>query len=260
VFGDAVALDLARALPDLQLDGHIREFVLDGLELPDLPVELGPFFGVVDGLIETPLGADCCEHPRVAVLLGDGDADETRVDGFLPDRLGPLAALLVFTGDRINLVFGELAGCLPDRTLFLCQREVDPLSQCVDGVLTVSKSDKRTTNFVFSRATEDVRCFKLGLEYGWTQRLSPVNANVNVTMATADEQIRVSDTVKRQLDRRRREGESYNDVLQRMLEDDRDLLAGFGRWSDEHADHVREAREKSKKKSKDRMRRLADNG
>ena len=79
-------------------------------------------------------------------------------------------------------------------------------------------------------------------------------------MATADEQIRVSDAVKRELDRRRREGESYNDVLQRMLEDDRDLLAGFGRWSDEHADRVRKAREKSEKKSRDRMRRLADDG
>ena len=79
-------------------------------------------------------------------------------------------------------------------------------------------------------------------------------------MATADEQIRVSGTVKRELERRRRKGESYNDVLQRMLEDDRDLLAGFGRWSDDHADLVREAREKSKQKSKDRMRRLADNG
>ena len=82
---------------------------------------------------------------------------------------------------------------------------------------------------------------------------------VNVTMTTADEQIRGSDTVKRELDRRR-EGESYNDVLRRMLEDDRDLLAGFGRWSDEQAERVREAREKSKQKSKQRMRRLADNG
>ena len=79
-------------------------------------------------------------------------------------------------------------------------------------------------------------------------------------MATADEQIRVSDTVKRELDRRRREGESYNDVLQRMLEDDRDLLAGFGRWSDEQADRVRETRETSKQKSKERIRRLTDNG
>lgn len=79
-------------------------------------------------------------------------------------------------------------------------------------------------------------------------------------MATANEQIRVSDTVKRELDRRRREGESYNDVLQRMLEDDRDLLAGFGRWSDEQAERVREARESSTQKSKERMRRLSSDG
>jgi predicted CopG family antitoxin len=78
-------------------------------------------------------------------------------------------------------------------------------------------------------------------------------------MATADEQIRVSDTVKRALDRRRREGESYNDVLERLLADERDLLAGFGRWSDEQADQVRDAREQAKAKSKERMRRLADN-
>lgn len=79
-------------------------------------------------------------------------------------------------------------------------------------------------------------------------------------MATANEQIRVSDTVKRELDHRRREGESYNDVLQRMLEDDRDLLAGFGRWSDEQAERVREARESSTQKSKERMRRLSSDG
>lgn len=79
-------------------------------------------------------------------------------------------------------------------------------------------------------------------------------------MATPDKQIRVSDTVKRELDRRRREGESYNDVLQRILDDDRDLLAGFGRWSDDHADRVRTAREQSKAKSKERMRRLTENG
>ena len=77
-------------------------------------------------------------------------------------------------------------------------------------------------------------------------------------MASADEQIRVSDTVKRELDRRRREGESYTDVLQRLLDDDRDLLAGFGRWSDENADRVRSARETSTRKSKERSRRLAN--
>jgi len=80
-------------------------------------------------------------------------------------------------------------------------------------------------------------------------------------MATADEQIRVSDRVKQELDRRRREGESDNDVLERILEDDdRDLLAGFGRWSDEQADRVREAREDAKQESKQRMQRLANDG
>jgi len=77
-----------------------------------------------------------------------------------------------------------------------------------------------------------------------------------MTMATADEQIRVTDRVKRLLDRQRREGESYNDVLERILEaeTDRDLLAGFGRWSDEQADRVREARERRKEESKEQMR------
>ena len=79
-------------------------------------------------------------------------------------------------------------------------------------------------------------------------------------MGTADEQIRVSDAVKRELDRRRREGESYNDVLQRLLEDDRDLLAGFGRWSDERAERARAVREQSKQQSKERMQRLASDG
>jgi hypothetical protein len=57
-------------------------------------------------------------------------------------------------------------------------------------------------------------------------------------MATADEQIRVSDRVKRILDRRRREGESYNDVLKRVLgeDDEGDFYDGFGRWSDERAE------------------------
>lgn len=78
-------------------------------------------------------------------------------------------------------------------------------------------------------------------------------------MGTANEQIRVSTVVKRELESRRREGESYNDVLERIFEeDDRDLLAGFGRWSDEHAERVRESRQASKEKSKERTQRLED--
>jgi len=82
---------------------------------------------------------------------------------------------------------------------------------------------------------------------------------MSMQMATADEQIRVSDRVKRILDRRRREGESYNDVLERVLGEGEggDFYDGFGRWSEEQAERVREQREQAKEKRKARMRRLA---
>jgi predicted CopG family antitoxin len=76
-------------------------------------------------------------------------------------------------------------------------------------------------------------------------------------MNTADEQIRVSAETKRELERRKREGESYDDVVKRLLKDDRDLLAGFGSWSDERAERAREVRRKGKEKSKERMGRVA---
>jgi predicted CopG family antitoxin len=79
-------------------------------------------------------------------------------------------------------------------------------------------------------------------------------------MATADKQIRVSETVKRKLERRCREGESFNDALKRILdeEDAGDFYDGFGRWSDDEADRVRERRRKSKEKRKRRMRERAE--
>lgn len=79
-------------------------------------------------------------------------------------------------------------------------------------------------------------------------------------MATADDQIRVSDRVKRELDRRRREGESYNDVLERVLDEDDlgDFYDGFGRWSDAEAERVREGRRASKDKRKQRMQERAE--
>ncbi|WP_276274151.1 antitoxin VapB family protein [Haloarcula litorea] len=72
---------------------------------------------------------------------------------------------------------------------------------------------------------------------------------------TADEQIRVSNRVKRILDRQRREGESYNDVLERVLGESEagDFYDGFGRWSDEEAERVREQRERAKDERKARM-------
>jgi hypothetical protein len=75
-------------------------------------------------------------------------------------------------------------------------------------------------------------------------------------MGAADDQIRVSDRVKGELERRKREGESYNDVLERILDEDGfgDFYDGFGRWSDEAARRVREAREEAKEERKRRMR------
>jgi predicted CopG family antitoxin len=81
-------------------------------------------------------------------------------------------------------------------------------------------------------------------------------------MGAATEQIRVSDTVKREIERRRREGESYNDVLERLFgtarDRDRDLLAGAGFWSSETAERARETREASEEKSIERMRRRSE--
>jgi predicted CopG family antitoxin len=74
-------------------------------------------------------------------------------------------------------------------------------------------------------------------------------------MASADTQIRVSEKVKKMLDRRKREGESYNDVVERVLGENTepDFYDGFGRWSDEEAERVREERRKDKEKRKQRM-------
>ena len=75
-------------------------------------------------------------------------------------------------------------------------------------------------------------------------------------MGTADEQIRVSERIKRTIERHQREGESYNDVLERLLDDEEsgDFYDGFGRWDDEKAEQVRNERQKAKEKRKRRMR------
>jgi hypothetical protein len=61
--------------------------------------------------------------------------------------------------------------------------------------------------------------------------------------------------VKREIERRRRAGESYNDALEGILEeaDAGDFNDGFGRWSDEEGDRVREGRRKAKEKRKRRL-------
>ena len=78
-------------------------------------------------------------------------------------------------------------------------------------------------------------------------------------MGTANKQIRVSEAVKRELDARRREEESFNDVLERLLEDDRDLLAGFGAFSDtDRAEATRAVHERGQEKSEDRVAAMAE--
>ena len=78
-------------------------------------------------------------------------------------------------------------------------------------------------------------------------------------MGTANKQIRVSETVKRELDARRREDESFNDVVERLLEDDRDLLAGFGAFGDsDRAEAIRAVHEQGREKSEGRIAAMAD--
>ena len=81
-------------------------------------------------------------------------------------------------------------------------------------------------------------------------------------MDGATEQIRVSETVKRTIDRHRREGESYNDALERLLaaEDAGAFADGFGRWSGEQAERVREGRRRAKEKRKRRMHERTEDG
>jgi hypothetical protein len=76
-------------------------------------------------------------------------------------------------------------------------------------------------------------------------------------MATAGEQIQVSERVKHILDQQRAEGESYNDVLERILDHEAggDFDDGFGRWSDDDADCVREQRNEAKEEPNARIRR-----
>lgn len=79
-------------------------------------------------------------------------------------------------------------------------------------------------------------------------------------MGAADKQIRVSETVKQKIERHRRDDESYNDALERLLAaaDTGDFYDGFGRWSDEDADRVRERRQEAKAARKERMRERAE--
>lgn len=81
-----------------------------------------------------------------------------------------------------------------------------------------------------------------------------------MNMSTANEQIRISTTVKRELERRKRGTESYNDVLERILDkQDGDFYDGFGAFKGtDRGEAMRETHEKGKQKSKERVRQMAE--
>jgi predicted CopG family antitoxin len=76
------------------------------------------------------------------------------------------------------------------------------------------------------------------------------------TDGAADEQIRVSAHNKDRLKRRRRPGESFNDVIHRILDEDRDLLAGFG-VADDRDVNLDDVHDETRQRSKDRISRFA---
>jgi hypothetical protein len=71
----------------------------------------------------------------------------------------------------------------------------------------------------------------------------------------ANDHIRVSDRVKSLIDDRRREGESYDDALERILGGERNLTDGMGFWSDDEADEARKTHERGKQKTIERTER-----
>jgi predicted CopG family antitoxin len=74
----------------------------------------------------------------------------------------------------------------------------------------------------------------------------------------ADDHVRISEENKERLRRRKREGESFNEVITRLLDEDRDLLAGFGAAADRDGDTLAETVARRKEKSKRRIDQLAE--
>ncbi|USZ66959.1 antitoxin VapB family protein [Halorussus salilacus] len=77
-------------------------------------------------------------------------------------------------------------------------------------------------------------------------------------MGTADKHVRVSEENYERLKARRREDETFDDVVERLLADDRDLLAGFGAWEEtDQRGVVEELHEQGKRESADRVEEIA---
>ena len=73
---------------------------------------------------------------------------------------------------------------------------------------------------------------------------------------TATKHVRMSEKTYERLKRRKRAEESFDDVLERLLDDDRDLLAGFSAAAGHEGD-MADIHEATRRASADRIERFA---
>jgi len=69
--------------------------------------------------------------------------------------------------------------------------------------------------------------------------------------------VRVSEETKERLHRRKRNDESFNVVITRLLDEDRDLLAGFGAGNDRDGERLAETVARRKERSQQRIDELS---
>jgi predicted CopG family antitoxin len=83
---------------------------------------------------------------------------------------------------------------------------------------------------------------------------------MRILLLVSSTSIRVSEDLRERLKTRKRGDESYEDVIERLLDDDRDLLAGFGAWEEtDRLDAFERVHEDHERRSKERIERLARN-
>jgi len=86
----------------------------------------------------------------------------------------------------------------------------------------------------------------------------PVCVRMRIPIHVSGTSIRVSEDLRERLKTRKRGDESYEDVIERLLDDDRDLLAGFGAWEEtDKLDAFERVHEDHERQSKERIERLA---
>ena len=88
----------------------------------------------------------------------------------------------------------------------------------------------------------------------------PLRMRMRIPLLVGSTSIRVSEDLRERLKTRKRGDESYEDVIERLLDDDRDLLAGFGAWEEtDRLDVFERVHEDHERRSKERIERLARN-